>query len=218
MTAGVRDVLEQLRVAIGKLDEAAMFAKRAQIDAEEAAAQFAAAGHGTDHPQMTNATTEAREAADKAGKVARLYAEAAAEYARYANHLAPGTMPERRSTPAAMPAGEQLVENAEARAARAEVAWRKQVNSAGDIGDALREAEKGSKAVFKYVRHRLDPPSGGTSTTAGHPPAPPQQHHAQVEHPVTAIVMAAGSLAVAAKAVWKHLRQRQERKQDHDDQ
>ena len=110
MTGSVEEVLQQLRAVIGALDRAAVIAMGAQAEADRAYSSYTEAATGSAHPQLNVARQESRIAADKAGKVVRLLAEAATSFAEYVNAIAPDTVPTRASAPEAMPAGESLAE------------------------------------------------------------------------------------------------------------
>jgi hypothetical protein len=110
MSSTIQEVLQQLRAVIGELDQAAVTASAAQEDARRAYSFFDEAATGSAHPQMNIARQEANIAAAKAGKVARLLAEAATAFADYVNQVAPGAVPSRASAPEALPSGEQLSE------------------------------------------------------------------------------------------------------------
>jgi hypothetical protein len=109
MSGSLGDVVRQLRQVIVELDQAAVTAKHAQAGAEQAHGLYSEAARGTDHPQTNRAINESRTAAEKAGKSARLLAEAASAFTEYVNHIAPGSAPPRSSAPEASPAGERLM-------------------------------------------------------------------------------------------------------------
>ena len=215
MTGPLDQVIAQLTAAIEKLDTAAITAVRAQADAQQAHTHYTDAGRGSNHPAIQAAQTESTTAAAKAGKVARLLAETSTHLTAYGNTIAPGTIQAGRSAETATPTGEQLVSEAERRGRRADIAWRKQAKNAEGIEGNLQKAEDGAKDVIGFIKHKLAP-TGATSTgtVAGPPPPPPDRP--QIDHPVTAVVMAAGALALVARSVWNHGKTRQARKHDDD--
>jgi hypothetical protein len=83
MSGTVAEVIAQLAQASTGLTSAAATALRAQQDAIEAHQALNKASTGTAAPAVTNATTEWKTAADKAGKVARLFLQAAAHLNAY---------------------------------------------------------------------------------------------------------------------------------------
>lgn len=112
MTDALGEVLAHLRQLIGVADEAAVLAQRAQADAQEAQDAYVEAGIGSSRPDIRKANADARTAAEKAGKTARLLAEAASAFTDYINIIVPGTVSARHSAPEAMPTGERLAEEA----------------------------------------------------------------------------------------------------------
>lgn len=217
MSGSAGEVVALLRQAIEHLDRAAATAMRAQADADQAHARYAEAARGTNHSRIRQATDESRTASEKAGKVARLLAEAATHLANYSNLIDPGSGPVRLASDQAKPSGEELVQEAERRARRADAAWRKQVRQAGDTEDTLKNAESGGRAVFNHFKRQPKPP-GGTSAGTTAPLPEPALERPNLDHPVTAVVMAAGALAVATKSIWNHFRNRQPRKRNDDHQ
>ncbi|GAA2184395.1 hypothetical protein GCM10009848_09600 [Micromonospora lupini] len=162
---------------------------------------------------MSAAVADAEVARDKAGRYARLLADAARHITGYVNTIAPGAASSGPDD-AASPSGERLVTEAERRGRRADIAWRKQVQKADNTEDNLKKAETNAKEVFKFFKQQQD---GGTSGTTS-PQSTPAHERPQVDSPVTAVVMAAGALAVTAKAIWNHGKARRARKRDDDDQ
>jgi hypothetical protein len=215
MSDGLDAVVAQLLDVRARLAASAVTAIRARADADQALAHYREASRGTDHPAMKQALADLMTAIDKAAKVGRVLTDAREHLTSYLNRIAPGSSSkDDRPSELAPPSGEDLVRDAERRGRRADAAWRKQVQRADDTEDSLKSAEAGGKAVFNYFKRQEDPPgSTGSATTTASPS--PIQHHAQVEHPVTAVIMAAGALAVATKSVWHHVRNRRKRKRDH---
>lgn len=201
MSPSVGDVVAVLKAAIDRLDGAAVQAMRAQVDAEEAHRRLASAAHGAGDQRMVRALADTSEGGAKAGKMARLLAEGAEHLANYVNAIAPGAA--SRSTPTeAAPSGDQLVSDAERRSRKADAVWRKQVKRAEGTEGNLQKVEDGGKKVVEYLK-QLSPPGQTSTGTAARPPTPAQERP-QVDNPLTAVVMAAGGLAVVARSVWNH--------------
>ncbi|WP_326561273.1 hypothetical protein [Micromonospora sp. NBC_01796] len=217
MTASVGDVVAQLRAVLESLDAAVVTALRAQADADQAKAQFTEAATGTDHSMIRAAITASQAASEKVARYARLLAKANESLTTYLNTIAPGSAPTHQASNSATPTGEQIIQGAEQRARRADLAWRKQVQKADDAQDSLKTAETNAKDVFKYLKQQTNPP-GESSTGTVAPEPPPAQERPQIDHPITAAVMAAGALAVVAKSIWNHGKNRRARKRDDDDQ
>lgn len=209
MTEPLVEVLGQLRDLLGKIDDAAVRALHAQADAQEAHAAYREAATGTRHPQMTRALVDARTAGEKAGKTARLLAEAGNAFADYISKIAPGTVPERRSVASAMPGGKVLLDESEDRGRRADAFWRKQVKKADDGQDSLENAEKGARAFAGHHKRLPDAPSA-TGTSTGTPVVARQDDGMQVDNPIAAVAMALAATAVAVKAFSNHKKKRRE--------
>ncbi|WP_433391099.1 hypothetical protein [Micromonospora sp. KLBMP9576] len=214
MTGSIGELVAQLLAVRGKLDAAAVTALRARTDAEQALAHLTEAQRGSSDGRLRAAVADAEVARDKAGRYARLLAEAARHLTGYVNTIAPGAAPSGPAGHDASPSGDRLVTEAERRGRRADDAWRKQVRSADNTEDSLKNAETNAREVFKFFKQQQ---SGATSGTTSQHPSPAQERP-QVDNPVTAVVMAAGALAVTAKAMWKHGRARRARKRDDHDQ
>jgi hypothetical protein len=212
----VKDVVQQLRVAIGKLDQAVVTAERAKVDAEEAYQRFAAAGKGSDHPQLNKARAQALLAIEAADRATRLYTEAAQAYARYINHISGGSVPERRGTRQAMPTGESLVNEAESRESRAAKFHRKATEAVADQQEDMQKFEESSRQIARAIRGAPGPdhaqPGVGSNPTAG--PAQP----AESQHPVADVMIAAVGFGLAAKSIADKIRKARERKQTDVDQ
>ncbi|MGC5289796.1 hypothetical protein [Micromonospora sp. DT231] len=213
MSASIAALVAQLLAVRGTLDAAAVTALRAQTDAEQALAHLVGVQRGSTDQRLSAAVADAEVARDKAGRYARLLAEAARHVTRYINTIAPGAASSGPDD-AASPSGERLVTEAERRGRRADIAWRKQVQKADSTEDNLKNAETSAKEVFKFFKQQQD---GATSSTTS-PQSTPAHERPQVDSPVTAVVMAAGALAVTAKAIWNHGKARRSRKRDDDDQ
>ncbi|MCG5460014.1 hypothetical protein PSH03_005812 [Micromonospora sp. PSH03] len=214
MSGSIAELVAQLLAVHGKLDTAAVTALRARTDAEQALAHLAEAQRGSADRGLNAAVADAKVARDKAGRYARLLAEAARHITGYVNTIAPGAAPTESAGDNASPGGERLLTEAERRGRRADIAWRKQVQKADNTEDSLKNAETNAKAVFKFFKQQQDGATSGTTS----PQPTPAHERPQVDNPVTAVVMAAGALAVTAKAVWNHGKARRARKRDEDDQ
>ncbi|MEV4820738.1 hypothetical protein [Micromonospora sp. NPDC049274] len=214
MSGSLAEVVAQLLAVRGKLDAAAVTALRARADAEQAVTHLAAVKRGSSDQRLSAAVADAEVARDKAGRYARLLADAARHITGYVNTIAPGAAASGPVGEDASPSGERLVTEAERRGRRADIAWRKQVQKADNTEDSLKDAEASAKEVFKFFKQQKE---GGTSGTTSPQPTPAHEQP-QVDSPVTAVVMAAGALAVTAKAIWNHGKARRARKRDDDDQ
>ncbi|MET7947568.1 hypothetical protein [Micromonospora sp. NPDC005324] len=214
MSANIAALVAQLLATREKLDDAAITALRARTDAEQAVTHLTAITRGSSDRRVSAAVADAEVARDKAGRYARLLADAARHITAYVNTIAPGAASSGPVGEDASPSGERLVTEAERRGRRADIAWRKQVQKADTTEDSLKNAETSAKEVFKFFKQQKD---GGTSGTTSPRPTPAHDQP-QVDNPVTAAVMAAGALAVTAKAVWNHGKARRARKRDEDDQ
>jgi hypothetical protein len=217
MSGGLEAVVAQLLDVRDRIASSAVTAMRARADADQALAHYREASQGSDHPEMKQALADLAIAGDKAAKIGRILGEALEHFTNYLDRIAPGSPDKDDKLPAAdMPTGEELVREAERRGRRADVAWRKQVQRADDMEDSLKSAEAGGKSVLNYFKRQQDPPgSTGAGTTTASPS--PAQQHAQVEHPLTAVIMAASALAVVTRSVWHHVRNQRLRKRDPDD-
>lgn len=230
MTSTLQEVLAELRELLAAIDEAAVAAMHAQADTADARDTYQQAARGTDHPRMNQAITNAQTATDKAGKTARLLAEAANAFADYINTIAPGTVPARYSAPDATPDGEALLSGAEARARRADAATREQVKSIGDTQDTLENLEKGGRTSLGFFKRLPTPPSGESSTSLPTDTAVFRQAPQDApDNVITAVAMTLVSTAAAVKTVWDFQRKqrtkeqaerekKQEREEHHGDQ
>lgn len=150
------EVVAQLRELITEIDKTAVMAMSAQEKAREACGSYQEAATGTDHPEMRSAVADARTAGEKAGKVARLLAEAANAFSDYLNEIAPGSAPSRRHAADVMPTGEDLWAAAREEGGGKKFGkfTRKLSNSASDLGGA-------AKNLVQFVE-RIPPGSTGT--------------------------------------------------------
>lgn len=136
MSSLLAEVMAEMLELISSIDEASILAKRAQADAEEAQAAYHEAGTGTQHPAIKKSEVNARTAAEKAGKTARLLGEAANAFTDYLNVIAPGIVPVRQSTPGAMPTGKDLADEASSQESRLD-------RFLGEIGDTADDDQEG---------------------------------------------------------------------------
>ncbi|WP_327033755.1 hypothetical protein [Micromonospora ureilytica] len=209
----VGDVVAHLLAIRANLDSAAVTASRAQADAEQALAHLSEVRRGGNNQLLAAAAADAEVARDKAGRYARLLADAARHISAYVNVIAPGAAPIDQSVDAAVPSGERLVTEAEARGGKAEILWRRQVQRVDDTEDALKSAESGAEKFYNFLKQ--DNRGGSSTGTASHGPL---QEAPQIDNPVTAMVMAAGAVAVIVKAMWDYGHTRRARRRDSDDQ
>ncbi|MEV4494263.1 hypothetical protein AB0J84_00945 [Micromonospora arborensis] len=172
MSDSLGEVVAQLRSAIDTLRSAAVVAMRAQADAEEALAHYSQAARGSKHPQLTDAVTDSRTAAEKAGRLARLISEAADHIGAYSNAVAPGSAPTQQPTDAATPSGENLLTEAvERESARRNVAsfLSTMTRKAEDVQDNTQKSVAAAREAFEIVRGPQGPSGAqqaGTTTPA----------------------------------------------------
>jgi hypothetical protein len=177
MTSALAEILAEIRDLVDNIDAAAVTALRAQERARRASAAYGQAATGTDHPQMKSALANARMAGEKAGKTARLLAEAANAYTEYANTISPGAFPVRQTSATALPSGEELVVQAGDRGGKKKFGKfsRKLSESASDLGDAgnnliefAEQAPPGSaitvQPVEQYIPEKQTTPDEVAST------------------------------------------------------
>jgi hypothetical protein len=218
MTGPLDEVIRQLKAAIEKLDTAAITATRAQADALQAHTHYTDAGRGSNHPAIQAAQTESTTAAAKAGKVGRLLAETSTHLTTYVNTIAPGTIPTGQSTETTLPTGEQLVATAPSKGGKAEAFLRRYVKKADDTEDNLHEAENavttGVREIFQGAKD--GPGSSGNVTSTGQPTVATPVERPQLEHPVTAVIMAAGAVVVGVRGLSNLIKKHREEKNDGD--
>lgn len=210
------DVVRHLLAVREGLDEAALTAMRAKADAEQTLVHLTNIRRGSGDQRLATAVSDAEVARDKAGRYARLLADAARHITAYMNDVVPGSAP---TGPAkqATPSGDRLVAEAGSRGRRADIAWRRQVQKADSTEDSLKNAEANATEMFKLLKHQHRN-QGGSATGSGSTPHIPVQERPQVDSPVTAVVMAAGALAVVARTVWNHGQARRKKRRGDDDQ
>ncbi|TQJ20787.1 hypothetical protein FBZ33_0991 [Micromonospora sp. A202] len=212
MSATIAALVAQLLAVRGKLDAAAVTAMRARADAEQAVTHLAALKRGSSDQRLSAAVADAEVARDKAGRYARLLANAARHITGYVNTIAPGAA-SSGSDDAASPSGERLVEEAEGRSRKAEAFLRRHVKKADDSEDTLKQTEQSITTGLRELQKSFkgSGSSGSTTSTSASPGTPVDRP--QLEHPVTSVIMAAGAVVVGLRGVWNMAKKRRERKQ-----
>ncbi|MGC4876560.1 hypothetical protein ACLQ26_09910 [Micromonospora sp. DT43] len=174
MSGSLGDVVAQLRSAIDALHSAAVVARRAQADAEEANAHYTQAAQGSSHPELVGTVAESRTASEKAGKLARLISEAADSIGAYSKAIAPGSAPTTEPSDAATPSGEDLLaETAERESARKNVAsfLSTMTRKVEDVQDNTQKSVAAAREAFTIIRGPHGPSGaqqpGTTTPTAG---------------------------------------------------
>ncbi|MEK8107667.1 hypothetical protein NKG94_26285 [Micromonospora sp. M12] len=155
MSGNLGEVVAHLRSAIDILHSAAVVARRAQADAEEANARYTRAAQGSSHPELTGTVAESRTAGEKAGKLARLISEAADRIGAYSNAIAPGSAPARQPADSAAPSGEDLLaETVERESARKNVAsfLSTMTRKVEDVQDNTQKSVAAAREAFTIIR------------------------------------------------------------------
>ncbi|WP_433130300.1 hypothetical protein ACQPWW_06995 [Micromonospora sp. CA-240977] len=211
MTGSIAELIAQLLAVRGKLDAAAVTALRARTDAEQALTHLAEVQRGSSDQRLRAAITDAEVARDKAGRYARLLADAARHISGYVNTIAPGAATSGPED-AASPSGERLVEEAEGRSRKAEAFLRRHVKKADDSEDTLKRTEQSITTGLRELQKSIKGSgSSGSTTSTSANPGPPVDRP-QLEHPVTSVIMAAGAVVVGLRGVWNMAKKRSERK------
>ncbi|GGO30294.1 hypothetical protein [Micromonospora parathelypteridis] len=169
MSGSLGQVVAQLRSAIDTLHNAAVVARRAQADAEEAHAHYSQAAQGSSHPHLSGAVTESKTAGEKAGKLARLISEAADRIGNYLNAVAPGSAPTRQPTDSAAPSGEDLLtETVERESARKNVAsfLSTMTRKVEDVQDNTQKSVAAAREAFTIIRGPKGPSGAQQAGTA----------------------------------------------------
>ncbi|MEW2428273.1 hypothetical protein AB0877_09685 [Micromonospora sp. NPDC047644] len=172
MSGSIGEVVAQLRSAIDTLHSAAVVARRAQADAEQANTHYTHAAQGSRHPELTGAVTESKTAGEKAGKLARLITEAADRVAAYSNAVAPGSAPTTQPSDSATPSGEDLLaETVERDSARRNVAsfLSTMTRKVEDVQENTQKSVAAAREAFTIIRGPQGPPGAqqaGTATPA----------------------------------------------------
>ncbi|GAB3799342.1 hypothetical protein [Micromonospora zhanjiangensis] len=198
MSGLVEQIVAQLRAAANELDSAAAATHRVGADAQQGHALLTAAGQGSDHRDIRAAVDSSQIAAAKVGKVERLLAEAANHLNAYANHIAPGSAPEKQAAESAMPSGEELLQEAARRSEThrgAQGFFSKMTRNIEDIQDTGKSVTEAAENVFKVTMHKAGP-SGGHSTGTTTPSVQQPDTTNKIDVPGTA-----GSLIVIGVVV-----------------
>ncbi|MEU7974138.1 hypothetical protein AB0B48_19110 [Micromonospora sp. NPDC049089] len=212
MSASIAALVAQLLAVREKLDATAITALRARTDAEQAVTHLTAITRGSSDRRVSAAVADAEVARDKAGRYARLLADAARHITVYVNTIAPGAA---SSGPVdrASPSGERLVEEAEGRSRKAEAFLRRHVRKADDSEDTLKQTEQSITTGLRELQKSFKG-SGSTGSTASASASPGTPvDRPQLEHPATSVIMAAGAVVVGLRGVWRMAKKRRERKQ-----
>jgi hypothetical protein len=216
----ISEVLAELRELIGTVDEAAMLALRAQADAQEAYSAYREAGTGSKRPDIARAQVDSRTAAEKAGKTARLLAEAASAFADYVNVIACGTVPPRHSAPDAAPTGEGLAAVAPSLRSRLQRYLAKAGVDADDSQEGLATTATSLAAGATSAKRVLRDQHGPFGTTTTTPRTPTEDTESKpgtkVGEATSALYFSVLAAAVAAKAVKTHLDKRHDKERDVD--
>lgn len=195
-------------------------AKRSQSDAAQAHVAYVRVGRGANHPLVNHAVADASTAAAKAGKTARLLAEAADHIAAYVNIMAPGSVPTKASAPDAMPTGESLIETAGSVTSRADSFLRRAASQVGDVKDAASATTKavtdGTKSALTFVKGPR--PSGSAATSQPVPARSDTPQSVTHEDAVSAVTVSIIGAAVVGRAALDHIKRRRMRKTTNDDQ
>ncbi|MFF0154745.1 hypothetical protein [Micromonospora sp. NPDC005203] len=212
MTGSIAELVAQLLAVRGKLDTAAVTALRARADAEQALAHLAEVQRGSGDQRLRAAIADAEVARDKAGRYARLLADAARHITGYVNTIAPGAATSGPGGDDASPSGERLVEEAEGRSRKAEAFLRRHVKKADDSENTLKQTEQSITTGLRELQKSFkgSGSSGSTTSTSASPGTPADRP--QLEHPVTSVIMAAGAVVVGLRGVWNMAKKRRERK------
>jgi hypothetical protein len=94
-TVSIAQIVSHFRELVGIIDQAVIAATRAQEDAHQAQIAYTEATRGSSNREARQAVVQSRTAVEKAGKTARLLAEASNHFTSYINIIAPGTVPDR---------------------------------------------------------------------------------------------------------------------------
>ncbi|MFY1653333.1 hypothetical protein ACN27J_20900 [Solwaraspora sp. WMMB762] len=183
MAGTVAEVIAQLARASTGLSSAAATALRAQQEVTDAHRSLSAASAGASAHVVTNATTEWKTAADKAGKVARLLMEAVGHLNAYANRIAPGSAPTEPTLTG--PTGEELLTDTTRRsdARRGPGSFfNKMARKSEDVQDTGKSmVELGQEAIRVLGGPRG--PSGAQTSHTGTPNAVVPTHSVRIDPP-----------------------------------
>jgi hypothetical protein len=176
MTEPMREVVAQLLAVRDRLAATAVTAMRAKADAEQAYEHYAEAATGSDHPQIKEALTDIRTAAEKAARTARLLTQARARFTTYLNRIAPGSASESDVSEAEMPSGEQLLREAEQRgdSERTIGAFlRRTSRNIENIQDTGKTATEVAQNTIKIIKDIVKPPGTQAASTTARTPSQP---------------------------------------------
>lgn len=217
----VGDVVVQFRTVLGIIDEIAISAGRAQQEAEQAQAAYTEASRGTADRSMRRAVVDARTAAEKAGKTARLLSEVAEHLTTYLNIIAPGTVPPRLSAPEAMPDGERTTLEAMTRRSRSTSFLDRTARRADDLKDTVAETTKavseGTRVALQQIKGDRGGSSAGStsSTTSSTSPIPAQPVTAH--EAVSALTVSVLGVALVGRSALDYIKRRRRRREQDDD-
>lgn len=195
MTGSVGDVVAQLLAVLRSLDTAAVTALRAQADADQAEAHFAEVARGTDHIHIRQAITASHTASEKAARYARLLAKANESLTAYINKIAPGSTPTQQAAEAAVPSGEQLLqETVERSNTRRNIDGylSRMARDAENLQDTAKTSTEAVQQGVNIVRNRPSPP-GLQQAETGTPSTPVPTPRPKIDAPD-----AAGNIVVVA--------------------
>lgn len=170
------EVVAQLSEVRERLAAGAMVAMRAKADAEQAHQKYVEAATGTAHPQLQEAITDIRAAAEKAARTARLLTKARAHFTTYLNKIAPGSASDSDVSAAELPSGEDLVGEAQRRAdssSNVGAFLNRMSRKVEEIQDAGKSATEVAQATIRVIKSPFKPPAAQATSTATRSPAQP---------------------------------------------
>ncbi|WBC19692.1 hypothetical protein O7543_23070 [Solwaraspora sp. WMMA2080] len=206
-------VLVQVQAAFNQLAEAAVRARRAAADAEQARDIYERTAQGATDPKVRRAMAEAQIAADKCGRYANLLDAARAQYEAYFKVVAPGW---RFSIADGMPDGERLAEEALAQESRAEQLHRKLVNGVGEKEGEIKQGEQLARDIASAIKDLVKPGDthSGTVAPGQNPFLQPRVQDSQ--HPVADVVIALTGAGLIVHSFIRKLRNSKAKKNDRD--
>lgn len=212
----VGTVVTQFQQALDLMDQAAVSAKQAQEQAQQAKTVYAEASRGTANRAMREAVTNSGTAADKAGKTARLLSEAAEHLTNYINIIAPGSVAARASSSGGMPDGARMVDEAMARRRRASSFLDRAARRADDVQDAASEATKvvgeGTKAALKAIKGDHGPGSSGSTSTTTSSIKPASTQPVTAHDTVSALTVSLLAAALVGRSAIDYIKRRHDRR------
>ncbi|MEO3923775.1 hypothetical protein ABGB07_07930 [Micromonosporaceae bacterium B7E4] len=211
-------MVAQLGAVIERLHKEAVEAARTKAEAEQANREFAEVGRGTADRRIRAAITESRTASEKAGKVARLLSEAAAHFSAYINIIAPGAIHDRNLAQDALPDGERLVREAPSREARLARFHKKATQFLADKEGDIKNVEQLSRESISAFKDRIRPGDGQASVGTPSQTTPTQPVSNISQHPITDVLLAVASIALATRASIQKAKAIRERKRRRDSQ